>query len=64
MKVSELIVELQKMPQDAVVILVESMPNQTDYWNQEVRDVVFNKDGTVELDNWPPTHFLRGMHNK
>lgn len=51
MRVAELIAELQKLPQDAVVLIV-SEPNFNRF-DQEVRDVILNEDGTVELDNWP-----------
>ena len=56
MKVSELIEALQKMPQDAKVLM--SSEDRGD-WDNEVRDVIYNghttKDDphTVELDNWP-----------
>ncbi len=51
MKVSELITILQSMPQDATVHLTSDGHIR---WNNECRDVINNKDGTIELDNWPP----------
>lgn len=63
MKVSELISILEKMPQDARVIITEC---QRGNWDNEVRDVIYNdpartKDsedaGCVELDNWPKEIF-------
>jgi hypothetical protein len=63
MIVSELIEALQKMPQDAKVIMVDI--NDSPKWDREVRDVIYNynpyrnlSDGnTVELDNWPAKDF-------
>jgi hypothetical protein len=52
MTVSELIAELQKLPQDATVHIVDYSPDNTK-WDNEVRDIILNKDNTVDLDNWP-----------
>lgn len=63
MIVSELIAALQKMPQDARVVMQPT--KEPSKWDNEVRDVIYNdprltnKDaGTVELDNWPAEDFL------
>jgi hypothetical protein len=59
MKVSELIAELQKLPQDAKVIMTSlANRNQDPNYDYEVRDVILNdkfssEPMTVELDNWP-----------
>jgi hypothetical protein len=66
MIVSELIAALQKMPQDARVILTDQSVGTYDH---EVRDVLYNghnikqvKDRhTVELDNWPASGFTSGQ---
>jgi hypothetical protein len=56
MKVSELIAELQKCPQDAKVCIPAS-DQELSKWDSEVRDVIINNDNTVDLDNWPAENF-------
>lgn len=64
MIVSELIAQLQKLPQDAKVIIVNFEDMCRAKWDQEVRDVIYNPPScksdphTVELDNWPATDYL------
>ncbi len=66
MTVAELIEKLQSMPQDAKVIITEESGGK---WDNEVRDVILNtpqntmmteKEGCVELDNWPAEGYLDG----
>ncbi len=55
MTVFELIEALQKFPPNSVVMI--PVDQEDEKWDGNIKHIIDNEDGTIDLDNWPEDDF-------